>query len=112
MKTGRGLVEWLVVSCGVWQVGLGLYFLLLRPALLPEDLRYMSADLAALQAVAPRLQQWLDKVFTVLGGFMTGAGLLTTYLGMRVMSRRPAHLPSVLAATGVATVGLMSAVNF
>jgi hypothetical protein len=53
---------------------LGLYFIFVRPALLPEDVRYSGGDLQALQAVAPRLGDWLAKVFTVMGGFMSGAG--------------------------------------
>jgi hypothetical protein len=33
----RGAAEWLIAACGVWQIGLGLYFIFVRPALLPED---------------------------------------------------------------------------
>jgi len=39
----RGVPEWLIASCGVWQIGLALYFIFLRPALLPEDVRYMGS---------------------------------------------------------------------
>jgi hypothetical protein len=47
----RGWAEWLMFSCGVWHVGLGLYFIFLRPALLSEDLRYMGVDAGALSTV-------------------------------------------------------------
>jgi hypothetical protein len=84
----RGVPEWLIVSCGVWHIGLGLYFIFLRPALLPEDVRYMESDLQALQAAVPRLAEWLGKVFTVMGGFMAGAGALVAFLGWTVMPAR------------------------
>jgi hypothetical protein len=109
---GRGSAEWLIAGCGVWQVGLGLYFILVRPALLPEDVRYMDADLQALQAAAPRLSGWLDKVFTVMGGFMAGAGVLIAYFGWKVMPLRPRGTVAVLVSTGALTLGMMSAVNF
>jgi hypothetical protein len=108
----RGSAEWLIAGCGVWQVGLGLYFIFVRPALLPEDVRYMDADLQALQAAAPRLSGWLDKVFTVMGGFMAGAGVLIAYFGWAVMPLRLRGTMAVLVCTGALTLGLMSAVNF
>jgi hypothetical protein len=36
--------ELIFVDCGIWLIGLGLYFAALRPALLPEDLRYIGAS--------------------------------------------------------------------
>ena len=47
MRT-RPLTLGLFLACGVWMLGLGLYFMLVRPALLPEDLRYFGRTLAAL----------------------------------------------------------------
>jgi hypothetical protein len=108
----RGVPEWLIASCGVWHIGLGLYFIFLRPALLPEDVRYMGAGLHALQAEVPRLTEWLEKVFTVMGGFMAGAGALVAYFGLTVMPARLRGTAWVLAITGALTLGLMSAVNF
>jgi hypothetical protein len=108
----RGLPEWLITSCGVWHIGLGLYFIFLRPALLPEDVRYMGADLHALQAEVPRLTEWLGKVFTVMGGFMAGAGALVAFFGWIVMPARLRGTAWVLAMVGALTLGLMSAVNF
>jgi len=108
----RGTAELLIASCGVWQIGLGLYFIFLRPTLLPEDIRYMSADLQALQAVAPLLADWLSKVYTVMGGFMAGAGVVIAYFGWKVMPLRPRGTVAVLVGTGALTLGLMSAVNF
>jgi hypothetical protein len=108
----RGAAEWLIAGCGIWQVGLGLYFIFVRPVLLPEDVRYMGADLQALQAAAPRLSGWLDRVFTVMGGLMAGAGVLIAYFGWAVMALRLRGTMVVLVSTGALTLGLMSAVNF
>jgi len=108
----RGPAEWLVVSCGLWLIGLGLYFIFVRPALLPEDLRYMGVDAQVLYAAAPRLAAWLAKVFTVMGGFMAGTGVLIAYLGWTVMPLRTRGMTAALVLTGALTLVLMSAVNF
>ena len=68
-------------------MGVGLYFGFLRPALLPEDLRYIGASMAQIQTAAPGLSPWLARVFGVLGGYMIATGLLTVYVaatGFRV----------------------------
>lgn len=108
----HGVAEWLMAACGAWLVGLGAFFVFVRPALLPEDLRYIGADAAALQAIAPGLLRWLGEVFSVMGGFMAGAGLLVGYLAWQLMPLRPRGAAWVLGVNGVVTFGLMSAVNF
>jgi hypothetical protein len=108
----RSLADWLLASCGAWLVGLGMYFIFFRPALLPEDLRYMGADAQALQASLPRLADWLGQVFTVMGGFMAGSGVLIAYFGWKVMPMRPRGAAFALTLTGALMLGLMSAVNF
>ena len=45
---------------GVILVGLGLYFVFLRPPLLPEDLRYMGVSAGEIHVHVPRLLLWLD----------------------------------------------------
>jgi hypothetical protein len=107
-----GWAERLLAACGVWLVGLGVYFMLLRPALLPEDGRYIGADAAALLAAAPGLAPWLGKVFLVMGGFMAGAGVLTACIALCLMPRSPGPARGILAVGGLLTVGLMAAVNF
>lgn len=39
-------------ACGVWMILLGVYFILLRPALLPEDPRFMGTSIGAAGTVA------------------------------------------------------------
>jgi hypothetical protein len=106
------LSEWLIASCGVWCIAIGLYFIFLRPAFLPEDLRYMGIGLAELQAKVPGLNSWLDNVFTVMGGFMAGGGALIAYLGWVVLPLRLPGIALLLAISGSVSLGLMSAVNF
>ncbi|MEO6280672.1 hypothetical protein [Roseateles sp.] len=108
----RGAAEWLIAACGAWQVGLGLYFIFVRPALLPEDLRYLGVEPQALKAAVPLLADWLGKVFTVMGGFMAGAGVFIAYFGWEVMPLRPRGAAIALALAGALALGLMSAVNF
>jgi len=108
----RGFAEWLFVACGLWLVGLGCYFVFVRPPLLPEDVRFMGTSAEALQAVAPRVTDWLKFVFTVMGGFIAGASVLVGYVGWALLPSQPRGATLPLALAGAATVGLMSAVNF
>lgn len=56
-----------------------------RPPLLPEDTRFMRSSIAQIQAAVPGLEVWLTKVFTVMGGFMAGAGALTVFVATVAM---------------------------
>ena len=49
-------------------MGLGFYFGVLRPPLLPEDLRYLNRSLAQIEMGAPAMTVWLRHVFWVAGG--------------------------------------------
>jgi hypothetical protein len=44
-----------LAAAGVAVMGIGFYFIFLRPPLLPEDLRYMALSAAQLDVVRPRL---------------------------------------------------------
>ncbi|MCL4695931.1 MAG: hypothetical protein KJ023_02565 [Burkholderiaceae bacterium] len=116
MSTGRTdrdrVACWLLTACGVWLVGLGIYFIALRPPLLPEDPRFMGSTLEQLRQAAPGLESWLRIVFTVMGGYMVGSGVLTLFAARVAMPRQLAGTAWALAFTGLATVGLMSAMNF
>ena len=61
-------------------MGLGLYFIFIRPPLLPEDPRFMGASLADIQSAIPGLLIWLRRVFWVMGGFMVATSVLTIYV--------------------------------
>ena len=66
----------------------------------------------ALQAVAPRIGEWLSLVFTVMGGFIVAAGALVAHIGWAVLPWRPKGAFRALLLAGLPSVGLMSAVNF
>ncbi len=100
------------VACGLWMVLLGVYFIALRPALLPEDPRFMGTSLEALRAAAPGLEGWLSHVFNVMGGFMVAAGTMTILVAWRSLARRAPGTLLALVVTGGAGVALMSATNF
>jgi len=115
MGTGRARTpafEILFLVCGVWMIGLGLYFAFLRPTLLPEDLRYMGAGLREIQSAAPGIDRWLRHVFAVVGGFMAGAGMLTIFLVKNLSRARNKWTLAVVALAGFSTVGTMSVTNF
>lgn len=70
----------ILAVAGVALVAVGLYFILLRPPLLPEDVRYMGLSAVQLDAIRPRLEGWLTQVFRVMGGYITATGALTITL--------------------------------
>lgn len=91
---------------------LGLYFAFVRPALLPEDARFMGASTAAIQASLPGMATWLGRVFLVMGGFMFATGVLTCHLAVTAFRRRDAGSAGIAALAGLASIGTMAAVNF
>jgi hypothetical protein len=102
----------LLAASGVLLIGVGCYFLLLRPALLPEDIRYMNLTQAELQSVGPRLAAWLTHVFRVMGGYVTATGVLALTLAVTAFRQRQSWAVIGAIVAGVASIGLMAAVNF
>ena len=101
-----------LVAASVLLIGVGTYFLFLRPPLLPEDIRYMSLTPAELQAIGPRLTSWLTHVFRVMGGYVAATGCLALTLALTSFpDRRPAAAVGAGIAGGL-SIGLMAAVNF
>jgi hypothetical protein len=97
---------------GILLVGTGLYFIVLRPPLLPEDTRFMGVTAAQLDPIKPQLQAWLTHVFRVLGGYILATGVLTVTLA--ATSFRQHSVTAGLGALigGAASIGWMAAVNF
>jgi hypothetical protein len=106
------IAMWLLTACGTWLVALGAYFILVRPALLPEDPRFIGTPLERLREAVPGLEAWLRIVFTVMGGFMAGAGVLTLFLARTAVPARLRGTGWAIALAGLPTVVLMSAMNF
>ena len=93
-------------------MGIGLYFIFLRPPLLPEDARYMDTTLADIQSAVPGLFQWLQKVFWVMGGYIFTVGLLTLYIAFSSFQTRWRGAFPVIAFAGLSSIGWMTIVNF
>ena len=104
--------EWLLSATAIAIIAIGVFFVIVRPPFLAEDLRYIGASEEALRASAPRLAQWLSLVFRVMGGFIiaTGVLLLATVLTAD-LSRQPLTLLAVAIAAAM-SLGNMAAVNF
>ena len=102
----------ILAVAGIALVGTGLYFIVLRPPLLPEDLRYMGLSAGQLDIVRPRLEAWLSNVFLVMGGYVLATGVLTITLA--ATSFRAHHWGAAIGALigGASSIGLMAAVNF
>jgi hypothetical protein len=102
----------LLALAGVTLVGAGIYFLILRPPLLPEDIRFMGLSAAQLGPVRPRLEAWLTHVFQVMGGYVLATGVLTVTLAATSFRthQRGAGLGALIA--GAASIGWMAIVNF
>ena len=106
------MAAWILTACGVALVAIGVFFLVARPPLLPEDARFMGSSVEHILDAVPALSRWLRRVFWVLGGYIATAGILVVYLadtGVRTGS--PVAI-AVLAMAGVTSIGWMSAVNF
>ena len=102
----------LLASSGGILMAIGVYFVFLRPVLLPEDLRYMHASLVQIQAEMPGLVDWLPKVFWVLGGYIFTTGLLTLTIAVTAFRTSVKQPWPVMALAGLTSIGGMVAVNF
>ena len=102
----------MLALAGITLIGAGLYFLFLRPPLLPEDVRYMGLSAAELGPIRPRLEAWLTQVFRVMGGYVLATGVLTVTLAATAFRTHywSAGIGALIA--GAASIGWMAVVNF
>ncbi len=112
VRGGRTASALMLTSCGVWLVGLGVCFAVLRPPLLPEDVRFMGATAVQLRETLPGVERWLRLVFTVMGGFMAGSGVLTLFIAAQLQQTATRWRASAIGLAGVLTVVVIGAVNF
>ena len=108
----RRISKWIFVACGIWLIGLGGYFMLARPPLLPEDLRYLGSSAIQVEVLLPHLASWLRNVFNVMGGFMAGCGVLIVFVSMRAVPQCLRGAGIALGTAGLLTVATMSWTNF
>ena len=97
---------------GFLLVAMGIYFVFMRPPLLPEDLRYMQTTLSVVNNAASGLQTWLQKVFWVLGSFIFTTGLMTIFMALTAFRERTQGAFFIVAITGMSSIGFMTIVNF
>jgi hypothetical protein len=112
MKTKLSPSSAFLAFSGFILMGLGLYFIFIRPPLLPEDPRYMGTTLDEIQATMPGLLIWLRRVFWVLGGFMFATGVLTTYIAVTAFQQPARSARFVVALAGLTSIGWMAVINF
>ncbi len=101
-----------LILAGVTLIGVGLYFILLRPPLLPEDVRYMALPAAQLDILRPRLELWLTHVFRVMGGYVPATGVLAVTLAATAFRARQKGAAIGALIGGAASIGWMTVVNF
>jgi len=87
---------------GVSTLGTGLYFLFVRPAMLPEDFRFVELDPEQLPA---RMSEWLGIVFRTWGGFMVGFGVVLIGVAAYLVTARKVLLRLAVAAGLVVAFG-------
>jgi hypothetical protein len=112
-ENGGRTWSWIVLAvAGIAVMGIGAYFIFLRPPLLPEDLRFLALPASQLDVIKPRLELWLAHVFVVLGGYAVATGVLA--IALAATSFRAHRRGAAIGASvgGAASIGLMAAVNF
>ena len=102
----------LLMAFGFILAAIGAYFIFFRPALLPEDLRYLEVSLARINDVAPNLPARLGQVFRVLGGHMLAAGILTIFVARTAYREHSPGTGIFALPAGAASIGMMIIVNF
>jgi hypothetical protein len=108
----RSLSSTFIVFQGLLFIGLGLYFVFIRPPLLPEDSPFMGASLAEIQSAIPGLSIWLRRVFWVMRGFMLATGLLILYMATTAVPHLTRGARLVIALASLMSIGWMTIVNF
>lgn len=84
----------LLFVVGLLTLGTGLFFLFIRPVMLPEDIRLTGMDP---QLLSPEMVEWLRIVFRTWGGFIAAFGILLLSVATYMITSRP-----VLLCWGVA----------
>jgi hypothetical protein len=106
------IASWLFGAGGVLLVGIGAFFVFVRPPLLPEDLRFLGRSGGEIDQLMPQLRKWLRWVFIVLGGNALTVGGLTIFVAATAVREGDVAAVVALALAGATSIGLMAVVNF
>jgi hypothetical protein len=101
-----------MLAQGIILIGMGIYFVFLRPVLLPEDLNYMGTSEVEINNHLPGLTHWLHKVFIVLGGYIAASGSLMLYFGIAKDYQKSILLFMFILISGLTSIVMMTAINF
>ncbi|MDQ6692974.1 MAG: hypothetical protein M3014_00920, partial [Chloroflexota bacterium] len=112
MLNDRTYAPVLLAACGIILIGLRAHFAIMRPPRLLEATRAIGAASGQITALAPGLSSWLRHIFWVMGGYMSGTGVLTIYVGLVSVPGRARGAAGVATLTGLLSIGWMSVVNF
>ena len=112
MKQRQKYSKWALLVEGLILVGMGLYFIILRPPMLPEDFNYIHTNATTINDDLPGLLIWLKKVFIVLGGYIVASGMLLSYLALNEPIKQTNAWPVLILVASLSSIGLMTAVNF
>ncbi len=92
----------LLLAIGVLTLGTAIYFLFMRPPMLPEDARFTATTLDAL---SPRSGDWLTIIFHTMGGFIAGFGIVLAAIGVYLLTGAPRILRGGAALALVVAFG-------
>jgi len=98
----------LSVLLGLLTIATGVYFAVLRPPMLPEDVRLTGLSPEFLPSA---FSQWLSIVFRTWGGFMVGFGVLLASTGMFLSNGNRLWLRAGTATAVVVAFGSFLASN-
>lgn len=87
---------------GVLTLATGFYFVVVRPPMLPQDLRFIGISREQIPA---RMPDWLGIVFRTWGGFVVGLGIVFMGLAAFLLTSRKALLRWATAAALVVVFG-------
>ncbi|MES2431665.1 MAG: hypothetical protein V4556_12065 [Bacteroidota bacterium] len=112
MKSFKPYSASVLAFAGLLLVGMGIYFVFIRTALLPEDVRYMQTTSSIIKQTIPQLSGWLQKVFWVMGSYILTTGLLIIFISLTSFRKRISGAFGIIAVTGISSIGSMTVVNF
>jgi hypothetical protein len=95
---------------GVILMGLGLYFVFIRPPLPPEDPRFMGTT-AEIQVTVPGLLIWLRRLLGN-GRIHVYRWSVTTYVAATAFQQLARSVRFVIALAALTSIGWMAVINF
>jgi hypothetical protein len=98
----------MLLFLGILTVGTGVYLLAVRPAMLPEDLKFTGVTVEDLR---PAMVEWIGIVFSTWGAFVAGFGVILGGAGAYMLTSRAWLLTSGVAVGVLIAFGRFFASN-